>query len=302
MNNCMYAKYYKIAEITIEVKSEFPITESTFHPKFRQFEVSGPREDMVVIQHHFNGIPDIKVDENDRVYLRPPWAIYKKDENWIYEWIETKPPFKNYYRKVVTSKDHSYIDTYNDASAKKKILKGSLTSLTLLPTDQILLGRLLAFRSGCIMHSLGIILNGNGYLFIGHSSAGKSTMARMLRKEAVILCDDRNIIRLINNELMVYGTWSHGDVTDISSLSAPLKGIFFLEKSDGNELICVKDNSIGLKILLACLIRPFVTREWWGFSMDLITYVLKTIPCWKLKFNKSGEVLALLRNLSLKLS
>lgn len=300
MSNSMYVKYYKIGEITIAVTSELPITRSTFHPKFRQFEADGPGGDMVVIHHHFNGIPDIKVDPGDRIYFRPPWAIYRKDENWIYEWIEAEPPYGNYDRKVVTNRDHSHLDIYNAESVGNKFLEGSLTSLAMFPTDQILLGRLLAYRGGCIMHSLGIILNGNGYLFVGHSSAGKSTMAQILRKEAVILCDDRNIIRNMNNELRVYGTWSHGDVPDISPLSAPLKGIFFLEKSDGNALISVNENSIGLKILLACLIRPLATSEWWGLSMDLITDVLKTIPCWKLKFDKSGEVLDLLRNLSLK--
>jgi hypothetical protein len=300
MSNPMFAKYYEVAEITIEIKSELPITDNTYHPKFRQFEVDGPRDDMVVIHHHFSGIPDIKVDASDRIYFRPPWAIYRRDEKWIYEWIEAVPPYGNYDRKVITNEDHSYLHVYNGESVRKKFLEGYLTSLAMFPTDQILLGRLLAFRGGCIMHSLGIILNGKGYLFIGHSSAGKSTMAQIMRKEAVILCDDRNIIRNINNELMVYGTWSHGDVSDISSLSAPLKGVFFLEKSDDNELISVKENSIGLKILLACLIRPLATSEWWGLSMDLITHVLKTVPCWKLKFDKSGKALDLLRNFSKK--
>jgi hypothetical protein len=295
-----YAKYYKVAEITIAVKSELPITENTFHQKFRQFEVDGPQDDMVVIHHHFSGIPDIKVDESDRIYFRPPWAIYRKDENWIYEWIDAMPPYGNYDRKVVTNGEHSYLHVYNDESVKKKFSEGFLTSLAMFPTDQILLGRLLAYRGGCIMHSLGIILDGNGYLFIGHSSAGKSTMAQIMKKEAVILCDDRNIIRNINNELMVYGTWSHGDVPDISSLSAPLNGIFFLDKSDNNEVIRVNDHSVGLKILLACLIRPLATSEWWDLSMDLITHVLKTVPCWRLKFDKSGKVLDLLKNFSLK--
>lgn len=302
MRNPMFTKYYKVADITIEVRSELPIVQSTFHTKFNQFEVNGRGDDTVLICHHFNKNVGVQVDIQDRIYFRPPWAIYRKGDGWVYQWIEVNPPYRNYYRTAVANTDHSYLDIYNDESIRKKYLEGALPSLTLFPTDQILLGRLLSHRSGCIMHSLGIILNGNGYLFVGHSSAGKSTMAQMLRKDAVILCDDRNIIRNINNEVRVYGTWSHGDVPDISPLSAPLKGIFFLEQSNGNEAIKLSDNSINFKLLLACLIRPLVTYEWWDRSMDLIAYVLKAIPCWKLKFDKSGNVLNLLREFSTETS
>lgn len=296
----MHKKYYKIADITVEVRSELPITKNTFHPKFRPFETDETQNDMVVIHHHFNGIPNIPVDASDRIYFRPPWAVYRAGEDFIYEWIEAKAPYRNYDKKVLTNRDHSHFDIHHDETGQSKFLYGGLTSLAMLPTDQILFGRMLAYRSGCIMHSLGIILNENGYLFVGHSSAGKSTMAQMLGKEAIVLCDDRNIIRKIDNELFIYGTWSHGDVPDISPLSAPLKGIFFLEQSDVNKLVRIEENSVSLKLLLACLIRPLATSEWWNLSMDLITDTVKTIPCWNLKFDKSGEVLDLIRDFSLK--
>lgn len=292
----MHLKYYKVADIPIEVRSALPITENTFHPKFQPFEADGPGGDMVVIHHHFSGIPDIKVDVSERIYFRPPWAIYRMGEKWVYQWIESAPPYRNYYRTVVTDKEHSHLDIFNDDAMRENFLAGGLTSLAMFPTDQIVLGRLLAYRSGCIMHSLGIILNGNGYLFIGHSSAGKSTMAQILKKEAVILCDDRNIIRKLDDRLMVYGTWSHGDVPDISPLSAPLKGLFFLEKSDSNELISVKEKSDSVKILLACLIRPLATGDWWDLSMNLISDVVAMAPCWILKFDKSGGILGPLLN------
>jgi hypothetical protein len=121
-------------------------------------------------------------------------------------------------------------------------------------------------------------------------------MARMLKKEAVILCDDRNIIRNMNDELGVYGTWSHGDVPDISPLSAPLKAVFFLEKSDGNGIVRINDLVAITKILLACLIRPMVTREWWDHSLDLVSDISKKIPFSYLKFDKSGNILNVLRN------
>ena len=69
------------------------------------------------------------------------------------------------------------------------------SSLSLFPTDQILVARWLADRQGCYLHSAGAILDGKGLLFVGHSDAGKTTTVRMLQDQAEILCDDRNIVR-----------------------------------------------------------------------------------------------------------
>ncbi|WP_321492454.1 hypothetical protein [uncultured Desulfobacter sp.] len=56
----------------------------------------------------------------------------------------------------------------------------------MFPTDQILMGRILAYRNGCIMHSLGVSLDNQGLLFVGHSDAGKSTMACIMKQGAEI--------------------------------------------------------------------------------------------------------------------
>ncbi len=294
----MHRKYYKIADIPIEVRSELPLSESTFHPKFKQFETKKTTDERATIHHHFNGIPHFKdYSESQRLYFRPPWAIYRDQDSYIYKWIRAVSPHDNYDKLAVTNEAHSRLDIFHDDVGKKKFASGVLNSLAMFSTDQIWLSHLLSNREGCIIHSLGAILDDSGYLFVGHSDAGKSTMARLLMKEATILCDDRNIIRKSDDGFRVYGTWSHGEVPDISPLSAPLKGIFFLEKSDTNELIRVHDTADALKIFLACLIRPMVTASWLNRTLDLISEVLKKIPCWRMQFDRSGGVLNLLRGI-----
>nr|NJM04205.1 hypothetical protein [Desulfobacula sp.] len=236
-------------------------------------------------------------DHDDPIYFRPPWAIYQKDGNIIYKWIEADPPYKNCNRKAIANNSHTKIDIFTHPKLQKIFEKGSLTSLTLFPSDQILIGRLMAYRQGCIIHSLGIILDGKGYLFVGHSSAGKSTMAGMMKKDSEILCDDRNIIRKIDNCFQLFGTWSHGDVPDVSSNSAPLKAIFFLEQSKCNALDKINDKKHILRTLLACLIRPVGTLDWWDNSLDILMSVSNEIPCWNLKFDKSGTVFNLIKRL-----
>jgi len=284
--------------MTIEVKTDLPITDQTFDSKFLSFETNTPLEENIVIHHRFSETPqDITIDPENRIYFRPPWAIYSAGKQWIYQWINAEPPFHNYFRTVITDREHSFLDIYNDKEIEKKFLKGGLTSLTLFPTDQILLGRLLAYRNGCILHSLGISLDNRGYLFVGHSSAGKSTMAGIMKKDAIILCDDRNIIRKKDNDHILSGTWSHGDVTDVSGKSVPLKAILFLEKSDINQIDPVPSEQDAFNRLLACLIRPLETRDWWDKSLDFLTHLSQQVPCWNLKFNKTGQVSDLIKGM-----
>ena len=284
--------------MSLEVKSDIPFSENTFDSKFDFFEVGNPLEENVIIQHHFLSKGKItKTSWSRNLYVRPPWAITEEEDSVIYEWIKPEAPYNNYRQTAVTDREHTRLDIYNDEEMKDKFLDGGLKSLTMFPTDQILLGRLLAYRDGCIMHSLGIILDGKGYLFVGHSDAGKSTMARMLMKEATILCDDRNIIRKNGEGYLLSGTWSHGDVPNVSSEVAPLKAIFFLEQAVDNAIESIADEAEKFQALLACLIRPLETYDWWEKSLDLLAMISGDIPCWQMKFNKDGKILDLIKSI-----
>ena len=216
---CKNRRYFKIADITIQLESDIPVTEGTFHKKFKRFEVRVPGNDKISIRHYFS-LPDLEgVHIGKELYRQTPWAIYKNNETWIYLGISSDSHAASLYRVAVFNHDHSRGLIYNRSA--DDFLKGNLDSLTLFPTDQILIARILAQRNGCYLHSCGVNLVGKGFLFVGHSSAGKSTMARMFAGEAEILCDDRIIVRRCARDFKIYGTWNHGDVSEISSGSAP---------------------------------------------------------------------------------
>ncbi len=177
----------------IRVDSDIPFTEKTFDPKFEKFETDGPSEEMISLRHHFS-LPEFNRDDlGQEVYRRAPWAIYRKDRSWIYLGIGPGQRDKDFHCAAVFNEDHTRGRIYNPSEALFR--QGKLHALTMFPSDQILLARALAGRQACFLHAAGMDINGKGLLLVGHSDAGKTTAARMLRKHGEVLCDDRIIVR-----------------------------------------------------------------------------------------------------------
>ncbi len=184
----------------------------------------------------------------------------------------------------------------------------------MFPSDQIWLARLLADREACYLHSGGMVIDGRGFLFVGHSEAGKSTTMELVRgalgERAEILCDDRNIVRWWPRGyaargcaggppgFYVHGTWSHGDVPDVSSAGVPLRAILFLEQSERNEIVPLDDRMAVWQRLLATLIRPMVTADWWHKEMDVLERIVDEVPCATMRFDRSGGIVPELEKLA----
>ena len=292
-------RYFQIADISIEVNSDLPIRSDTFDPKFETFRIEQPGKDLVRIFHHFEH-PEIDFQSlGDPAYQKAPWAIYPRDNGWLY--LGTLPDnFKESFWKVALfNHDHSVGHIYHLTT--DGLAAEGLHALTGFPTDQIWLARLLADRRGCYIHSAGAIINGKGFLFVGHSEAGKSTTTQMLLDakyrgnqkplDIEILCDDRNIVRYDSHGWEVYGSWSHGDVPIVSANASPLNAICFLEQAPKNELILLTDHQKIFRRLMACVIKPFVDGDWWHKTINVIVQLANEVPCYAMRFDKSGRIL-----------
>lgn len=95
----------------------------------------------------------------------------------------------------------------------------------------------------------------------------------------------------------VYGTWSHGDVPEVSGRSAPLHAILFIEKAGVNRITRITDRREIVRRLLACVIRPFVTAEWWEKTLTHVEQMAQEVPCYVMQFDKSGAILDELKRL-----
>ena len=119
----------------------------------------------------------------------------------------------------------------------------------------------------------------------------------MLKGQAEILCDDRIIVRRWEDGFRIHGTCSHGDVPDVSPNSAPLKAVLFLEKSRDNGLVALHERKEILQRLLACLIRPLGTRDWWERSLELVEQITREVQCYVMHFDSSGKIVPILKDL-----
>ena len=241
-------------------------------------------------------LPEISpADFGQRIYQAPPWAIYRRDDSWLYLGILENGGAPTLLKIALFSPDHTRGRIF---SPEPDIFQqGNITSLSLLPTDQIILARVLADYLGCFFHAAGMIIDGQGVLFAGHSDAGKSTIATLLQEEGEILCDDRIVIRHWPEGFKIHGTWSHGDIPTVSPASAPLKALLFLEQASTNQLIPMNDRREVIRRILFLVIKPLVTSDWWEKTLSLIEIIAQSVPCYVLKFDKSGKVKQVIREL-----
>ncbi len=291
-----HRRYYGIAGLTVRVDSDLPITDSTFQPKFEAFRIPKPDGKVLSIRHHFS-LPDIEgADMGEEVYRRPPWAIFRKNGSWIYLGIYPDPEDKRVHRVIVFDHEHTRARIFNPSP--DLYLGGRLDSLMILSSDQILLARALPFLGGAFVHAAGVDLGGRGLLFAGPSEAGKSTVVKMVRDRAKILCDDRMIVRRGPGGFRIHGTWSHGELPEVSPESAPLTALLFLRQSRENRAERISDPKAVLKDLLPRFVRPLVSADWWDRVLVLAEEMAAEVPCYDLHFDKSGEIVRILEGLA----
>jgi hypothetical protein len=97
---------------------------------------------------------------------------------------------------------------------------------------RILLTQLLLPQRGFLLHAATITRGGRGYVFVGRSGAGKSTVAS-LSPAGSVLTDEISLLRRDGNNWFAYGTPFWGEFrADGANLRVPLEGVFSLVQAD----------------------------------------------------------------------
>ncbi len=128
------------------------------------------------------------------------------------------------------------------------------------------------------------------YLFIGPSSAGKSTIARILQKVKGlrVLNDDRIIIRGRGKYFAYSNPWP-GTGNLYFKGAGVIKGIFFIKKSKDNKI-----SSINRKTAFLTLFNNSFCRYWDKSALvnivNLCNKIIDTVSCERLSFARSKNL------------
>ena len=152
----------------------------------------------------------------------------------------------------------------HEKSARKEALQGlpprsfSDAYLETLAVYRKIAERMPAFDT-FLFHGSAIAVDGCAYVFTAKSGTGKSTHAalwrKMLGKDAVMVNDDKPLIRVTEREAIVYGTPWDGKHRLSSNISVPLKAICILSRADENRMEQVSYED-ALPMLMQQAYRP----------------------------------------------
>jgi hypothetical protein len=244
----------------------------------------------IFINAHYDGLPDIFLEDSNKIFdSGSTWGLYRFGERHAVVLGGSSQGISP-YRIALFDFGSGKVDVYS------KYLSDYIPSDPLeYPLAEILMVCLLAQERGLMIHACGIDDNGEGYLFAGNSTHGKTTIARIWKDYGSILNDDRIVLRYNGDGCFwMYGTPWHGDYNGVSSAGMPLKKIFFLSHANKNEINLVK-GSEAVSMLLARCFPPLWDSHGMKFTLDFCSHLMDNIPCYTLNFVPDRNVIDFVR-------
>jgi hypothetical protein len=248
----------------------------------------------VAVCGHYNGFSRIPLEDKNKVFASGVlWDIYREESRCIF--VSKVPSSPSPYSIAVFNADFKTGDVYFSKEFAAEVSDGALLCPLAFPFFHLLMISFLAQHGyGVLIHACGIDDNGRGYLFPGSSTHGKTTMARLWENKAVVLNDERVLIRQHDSRLWIYGTPWHGEYENVSPRGVPLEKIFFLKKSEANKVQYKKGISAASALLTHCFL-PYWNRDGMNFIMEFCATVTAGIPSYELGFTPDKGIIDFVR-------
>lgn len=147
------------------------------------------------------------------------------------------------------------------------------------------------FRDTFLFHGSAIAVDGKAYLFTAKSGTGKSTHAALWRRylgdRAVMVNDDKPLIRITDDQAIVYGTPWNGKHHLGTNIGVPLKAVCLLTRSEKNVICAIGKQESYVK-LVQQVYRPY-DPETLALTMDLLDKLSCRVNLYKLGCNMDLE-------------
>lgn len=146
-------------------------------------------------------------------------------------------------------------------------------------------------HGGMMLHSSAVMVNGRVYLFSAPSGTGKSTHTALwlqyLGKQAQIINDDKPAIRVIKNQVYVYGTPWSGKTDQNLNVRGELAGIAVIKRSEKNQIRRLNHKE-AIFVLLDQTTRSRKEERIDGL-FKVIEQLIQTVPIYELSCNMELE-------------
>lgn len=145
-----------------------------------------------------------------------------------------------------------------------------------------------------LVHASVIAVDGEAYMFTAKSGTGKSTHTRLWREyfkeRAVMINDDKPLIRITDEGVTVYGTPWDGKHHLSSNTSAPLKAVCILKRDEENRIKRIT-KADALPMLCQQSYRPLSTSGT-ARALSLTDRLLDRVPVFRLECNMEPRAAA----------
>lgn len=281
----------KIAEFIISLSSNGTKGKMENYQCHQNFIVEDDRRD-IDIKVHYGEVPQErlgkKIFESESV-----WSLYKGEDSLTIG-LSSPACGPGLYKVLTMRSDFSAGDVF----VKKKDSEKSLPYPLDYPLDELLMINFLPHNQAMALHACGVIYEGKGIIFCGSPDAGKSTTANLWKAQegAIVLNDERLIIRKQGEDLWVYGTPWRGDALATSPKGAVLDIIFFIKHASENKAVALSKK----QVFSGLFTRSFPT--YWDSkgaegTLKLCSEVVEKVPGFELGFVPDRSMVDFVKNL-----
>jgi hypothetical protein len=258
---------------------------------YRGFHCSGEPEVSIIARN--DDPPEITLRDGDKIFdSEAVWSLFRTGGRNIFRF--TSPVFgPQPYRLAIFDGDFRRGEVFSRSRTTGAKTNRHPDPLE-YPLSEVLMTCLLAQGRGLMVHGCGVKDGSRGYLFAGNSTDGKTTMARLWNDQALVLNDDRIVLRLRRDRIWMYGTPWHGEFRGTSRSGVPLDKVFFLRHASIHSTRPVTGATASAMLLARCFL-PLWDREGMNFTLDFCSGLVKTVSCFELGFIPEKKVLNLVR-------
>ena len=176
-------------------------------------------------------------------------------------------------KQVQFNEDNSVygVITYSDKHCLIEMDEGEVNRREYLLSEYALFYYVLKYQDAIMIHSSSIKYNDSGILFIAKSGTGKSTQAKLWKNyyDVIQINDDKNILILEDDNLMIYGNPYSGKSCIDENISTKLTHLVFIYQNKENVISSITKRQQMLLLMPQITNSSFMyNKEKWNRLTD----------------------------------